>query len=280
MSEKERSRLSVNVLFANINPKEHIAWNRQWISKLTDSAYSYTTKDPVYETVRQYEEAGEISRKAIYDYTFAMRQCYDSGAQWIAIFEDDIIFADGWYLQTLRSLFDISKRIKDQTAQAEWIYLRLFNQERSTGWASRRIGGNHEFLISLGVAAAFCPMLLIGRKHSPKLRRHVDDHTLGVVFCLIIPSFVVLFFQAGKASLLPPSPGTYMQRYGCCSQGLVFPREIISTVIDYLHFREDGKIDVLINQLQIKENLDRYTLYPVQLQHVGESMPRIRDQLC
>lgn len=270
MTEKERSRLSLNVFFANTNPKDHQAWDRPWLNKLTDSAYSYDVRDPEFQTLRWLEETGNISKKAVHDYNFALQRCLDSGARWIAMFEDDIIFADGWYLQTLRSLFDIAHRIEAKLAKEEWMYLRLFNQERSTGWSSRRIGGNNEFLISLGIAIVLCPMLLFARKYSPQLQRHADDTALTALFGFIIPSMVVLFFLAGKASLLPHHSGTYMEKFGCCSQGLVFPREAVPNVINYLRYRGEGEIDVMINQLQYGLKMDRYTVYPVQLQHVGE----------
>lgn len=273
MSQNERARLKLNVMFANTKPRDHPAWGRRWTELLVDSVYHYTPSDPVYDTVRQYEETGDYSRKAIYDYIYALQQCYNTGAQWIAMFEDDVIFADGWYLQTLNSLLDISRRISSHTVSPNWMYLRLFNQEQLIGFQSKRIGGNHEFLISVGVAVLIFPLLLLARKRIRTLRHHVDNFTIMVIFLLAIPSFIVLFYQSGKASVMPPKPGTYLERFGCCSQGLVFPREVVHDVIGYLQFWEKGQIDLMIDHLANVMDYDRYTLYPIQLQHVGKQAP-------
>lgn len=86
---------------------------------------------------------------------------------------------------------------------------------------------------------------------------------------MAVPTFVVLFFQAGKASLLPPRPGVHKEAFGCCSQALVFPRDQVPRVRDYLTQRSSGQIDMMLDELAIHDSLDRYALYPVQAQHIG-----------
>ena len=156
--------------------------------------------------------------------------------------------------------------------------MRLFNQERSTGWSSHNIGGNNEHWISLAVGLPVLVGLLLIRHRSRSLRPHLDDWTLGVISLLVIPAFVILFFKAGKASLLPPAPGVIEESFGCCAQGLVFPRDRVPDLINYLRKRHAGQIDTLLDDLADQANLTKHALYPVQLQHVGTSMENSSPQ--
>jgi hypothetical protein len=52
------------------------------------------------------------------DYTYILDQCYLTRAPYIGIFEDDIIFADGWLAKTLRALHDI----EDQLKARNWLF--------------------------------------------------------------------------------------------------------------------------------------------------------------
>lgn len=93
------------------------------------------------------EDQQDFSTKAVYDYTYALKRCYDTRAAWIVIFEDDILLADGWFVKTLQGISDIQRLFA--ASSNDWLFLRLFNQERSTGWASSIPGQNHETLISI-----------------------------------------------------------------------------------------------------------------------------------
>jgi hypothetical protein len=113
--------------------------------------------------------------------------------------------------------------------------------------------------------------LLALRRRARAVRAHVDNWTLAVVCAVAVPAFVVLFFRAGKATMLPPAPGVVAEDFGCCSQGLVYPRAALPGLLRFLAGRADGQIDLLINDYARDEGLGRYALYPVQLQHVGPS---------
>ncbi|KAM0236312.1 hypothetical protein ACHAP5_009391 [Fusarium lateritium] len=93
----------------------------------------------------QLQKTQSYLEKGVFDYTYALQRCYDTGALYIGMFEDDIILADGWFIRTLRGLAGIPGSTQD------WLFMRLFNQERSIGWGSHEIGGNNEHWIILGV---------------------------------------------------------------------------------------------------------------------------------
>lgn len=71
-----------------------------------------------------------------------------------------------------------------------------------------------------------------------------------------------------------------MNRHGCCSQALLYPRERIPLVIDYLERRQrtfPQPVDSVIERLGNEMNMDRLAISPSQMQHVGASSYKDRQ---
>lgn len=62
-----------------------------------------------------------------------------------------------------------------------------------------------------------------------------------------------------------------MNRFGCCSQGFIFPRAIIPQLVERTKkaIDEDYYIDMLLERWADAEHLKRFVLVPSLLQHVG-----------
>lgn len=60
-----------------------------------------------------------------------------------------------------------------------------------------------------------------------------------------------------------------MNTSGCCTQGILFPREQINGLIGFLREKGHGQTDSMIEEYADKSGLTRYALAPPQLQHVG-----------
>ncbi|THX96150.1 hypothetical protein D6D03_08901 [Aureobasidium pullulans] len=74
--------------------------------------------------------------------------------------------------------------------------------------------------------------------------------------------------------MLPPHPGVRKEGFGCCAQGLVFLRAKAPRVVEHLNAKQSGQIDLMLDDLAKEDKLDRYALYPVQVQHIGQSSVR------
>ncbi|THZ18936.1 hypothetical protein D6C89_08015 [Aureobasidium pullulans] len=75
--------------------------------------------------------------------------------------------------------------------------------------------------------------------------------------------------------MLPPHPGVRKEGFGCCAQGLVFPRAKAPRVVEYLNAKQSGQIDLMLDDLAREDKLDRYALYPVQVQHIAHEAQAI-----
>jgi hypothetical protein len=269
MFPQERADIHVGVLFAHTNPEDHPSWRNPRLRSLVDEAFSYDMTLQNHTTIQDWEISHNYKRKGVFDYTHGLEYCLNTTTSpFIAIFEDDVIFAVGWLMYTLNNLTNLQMRLATQAN--DWLFLRLFNQERSIGWASRDIGGNHEFLITIIIAIPLVAIILLLRRRYPRTYRYLDYWTLAIVCLIIIPAFIVLFYQAGKASLFPPRPGIRDEAFGCCSQGLVFPRSAAFATVDMLKHRGSGQVDLILNDLADDQGLTRYAQYPVMMQHLGK----------
>ena len=268
LTEAERSALHVVAFFTNTDPAVHPTWHQPWLRSLLDEVFTYNVTKVEFNKLKRYETFQAVKPKGVFDYTYALQHCYDLGIEWIAVFEGDVIFAHGWFARTLNGLRQIETVLHKRPS--DWLFMRLFNQERSTGWSNRYVGGNNEHWISLGVAAVVAPMLVIWRRRSQLVKRNLDNWALVVICLVAIPSFVVLFFKAGKASMLPPSPGVKVEPFGCCSQAMIFNKEQIPPTIKFLRDKAEGQVDLMLNDRSRATGLARIALYPVQVQHIGE----------
>jgi hypothetical protein len=93
------------------------------------------------------------------DYIYVLRECLDkSDAPYIAIFEDDIIFAEAWLAKTINALAELRQRSQS------WLYLRLFYTETSLSWrASDDFWYGHQLLTFSLTMTAVLLLLLLGK---------------------------------------------------------------------------------------------------------------------
>ena len=288
LTAAERADLNLKVFFASAEPELHPSWNQPWLRSAIDEIYTYADvlSPDSLKHMHTLEKSGQdgMLEKSVTDYAIALRHCYDvTTSPYIAIFEDDILLADGWLVRSILGLKDVEREMARQGRAGEWLSMRLFNQERSIGWLSRKVGGNNEHWISLAISSVLGVFLLVIRRHSYRTRARLDNWSVAVICFIAVPSFVVLFFQCGKASLLPPSAGVKQEPFGCCAQGMIFPRAQIPGLIAFLQSRatdrplsdafaykeEVGKYDMLTRDYSRGTGLARWSLYPVQIQHLG-----------
>ena len=201
------------------------------------------------------------------DYVYLLNQCLQTGAPYIFILEDDVILADGWMIKTLSGLQDMSQDSK--LANGSWLYLRLFYTETSLSWSSSDFWYRNMPLAFFIVMSTGLASLLLIRRRWPKLRSYIDNWTIAATCLVIIPAFTALVFMIGKYSLLPLQGVVEMNGPGCCTQGLVFPRDEVKSLIEYLQKRKSGQTDSIIEDYAEETGLARLALAPQQLQHVG-----------
>lgn len=199
------------------------------------------------------------------DYIYVLKECLtQTDAPYIAVFEDDIIFADGWLVKTLDSLAELRQESRS------WLYLRLFYTETSLGWqASEDFWYGHKFLTFALVSGGVLLLLLLWKRACRPSNRKLDTWTMAVLVLVTAPAFTALVFMTGKYNISPLKGLERMDKYGCCTQALVFPRSQAQGLIDFLDARGSGQTDSLVEEYADEQGYERYALAPQVVQHVG-----------
>ncbi|KAJ3569275.1 hypothetical protein NPX13_g6139 [Xylaria arbuscula] len=302
MTHAERNAIHLKLFFADVPRPEtqHKSYATLAAADIADNIVTYPGSLPDKDKEKKLalleswskhrNDKSMVERKTLHDYAYALRQCIQTtDAPYIALFEDDIILADGWAARTLQNLHIIEDMMKDPRRHGpvrgrvepggpnSWLYLRMFNQERSFGWGGgygfRR---NNAHIISLAVSIPLLGLILLTRRYflPRSVARYIDGWVLLVTCGVAVPLLVWLFFASGKASLLGSPPGVYEEWFGCCSQALVFNRKHAQGLSDFLMAATTkpgrvGRGDMLPKDYAWDHGLARISAYPMLAQHLG-----------
>lgn len=194
--------------------------------------------------------------------------CSRTGAPYIAVFEDDIIIADGWLSKTLDALRKLKLRSSRPYA-SPWLYLRLFYTETQFMWEQEDFWyRNMPLAFGITMITSFA-ILNYGRWKLPEFGKHIDFLSTCVISLVVVPAFTGLLFMIGKYSLMPMKGVVEMNRHGCCTQALIFPRKQIPSLIANLEERNHGPTDWFIEEYADARNISRFAVAPPVSQHVG-----------
>jgi hypothetical protein len=161
LSALERAALSVNVLFANAaDPAVHPDYGAPWLSVVDHAAGYENVTDAELAELRALEQAQDFQRKGVLDYVYMLERCYrETRAPFIAVFEDDIVFAVDWLARTLLGLQHLATTPAHELAP--WLYLRLFYSETYMGWDSEADWWYGHLFVTLGLVSITTGVLLV-----------------------------------------------------------------------------------------------------------------------
>ncbi len=266
LSDAERAKIYLILFIAHTDPSVHPVYHEPWLKAVSNRVLTYDVSNTDSAQLRLFEENYHPRNKSMYDYGYLLSNCLKTGAEWITVVEDDVIARGGWYNLAMSSL----RKIQDQVGDANWLYMRMFYTEALLGWNSeewpRYLGWS--FLLFVVLLSA----LIGSRARLPLLRRHISNFHVAVICCCFLPAFISLYFMAGRVTMQPlPAGVRLMSRFGCCSQGFIFPRKIVPQVIERINkaIYEDYYIDMLLERYADTEDLARFAHFPSLLQHVG-----------
>ncbi|KAG8533074.1 uncharacterized protein KY384_001857 [Bacidia gigantensis] len=266
LSDSERAEIYLIIFIAHTDPAVHPIYNEPWARAVANKVLTYEVSEADLAQLHLFEDEHLPRNKSMYDYGYLLSSCSDTQARWIAIVEDDNIARAGWYRTARSSL----QEIQGQMSAAKWLYLRMFFTETLLGWNSeewpRYLGWSLLLFISL-------LYVLVGlRSRSVVLRWHLSNSEIVATCGTFLPAFIGLYFMAGRVTVQPQPPGVgLMPRFGCCSQGLIFPVEVVPSLIERIRqaMHEDYYIDMLFERFADTNHLARFAQFPSLLQHVG-----------
>jgi hypothetical protein len=184
--------------------------------------------------------------------------------------EDDVIASHSWLAKTTQSLRQIEKKsAKLSGPYSNWFYFRLFWYEPGMQWAKDASSWvpRMYFTIFLGTCVVLS-LLLLTRRYKGSAWWSPDGWTIMVLSFITTPAFIILFFMIGKDAIMP-TRGVFPMRWGCCTQALVFPRNQVPPLAQWIRERDKVSIDVMIERYADEKRLERLAIAPQLMQHVG-----------
>ncbi|KAF2114188.1 integral membrane protein [Lophiotrema nucula] len=275
LTPEERKEIYFVVFIAQTDPTVHPAYKEHWLEALTDDILVYDIPNEDLDRIKNMEkEAGLFREKGLFDYSFLLQACYEHETPYIAVFEDDIVAMDGWYYRTMKGL-ELAETQSALRGSPDFLYLRLFYTEEFLGWNSEE-WLTYAFWSILFIVVPTGVLLFLHNK-SAQLKR-IPPNRLIMFSTGVCLTIIVLFFSIGRATVLPLPVGVnYMPKYGCCSQGFVFPRQKALTMASYYTSRKTGFVDVLTEEYADQHNELRWAITPSVIQHVGRKSSKVDD---
>lgn len=282
LTSAERDLIHLTVFVPHTDPAIHPDFDDPWLRSLADLVLLYNSSKPDFEHAadleRQARQDFQIYRqKTLFDYAFLLKSCYDIGCPFIAMVEDDVVALDGWFHRTIAGL----KMAQDKTfalgkAMDDFLYLRLFYTEELHGWNSEDWRRYVSF--SMGSVLGLCALVWTLRHFNTMARSLITPGLARTICLLIVPWAIVMIFAAGKSTVFPLAPGVVpMNDYGCCAQGLLFPKHKAAGLIGWYRDAGIGFADDLTEQYAAKYKQQRWALVPSVLQHVGAKSSKPGD---
>ncbi|KAK0669500.1 hypothetical protein QBC41DRAFT_319794 [Cercophora samala] len=222
------------------------------------------------------------------DHSLLVETCMNTGADYFALVEDDIVASQDWFPRLEKGLKFVEGVVvssNNRDKKEEWLYLRLFYSELLMGWNSE------EWPTYLGwsctvYAAVLVSFLVLrskrwccfGRKRTARQgAADVSRYATAMFFGLWLPALIALWFLSGRVSTSRVNPFAWtshgvreMMNYGCCAQGLVFPKRQLPGVFKlmrYPPYRFPG--DMILEGYAGDHGLKKWALDPSVFQHVG-----------
>ncbi|KAI0165030.1 integral membrane protein [Xylariaceae sp. FL1272] len=265
LSPEERSRLHFVVFLAHVDQKQHEDYNQPWLLSMADTLSAYPNPDVAELMVNQ-----NHGTKSKFDYSLVMDECERTGAPYIMMLEDDVVFVEGWWPRVSKALETATSKTWS-AGYKDFLYLRLFYYEGLQGWDS--VYWRTYVAWSTFVTIAVASLSLYVRRRVPASRRYLTYSGLFLIVGVFTPLSIALYFIAGRNCVAPrPAGVNLMPDHACCGQGFVFPRDKVTDEL-LPSFRRHRwstiPTDSFIERHADNTGALRWALTPVVMQHIG-----------
>ncbi|RKU48497.1 hypothetical protein DL546_005622 [Coniochaeta pulveracea] len=286
LTPRDRASIHLVVLIADRPSEHHSAYGQPWLESIADEVLLYgeppkNANSSLYHTVPFNLVAGRQrgdgrTENMRLDHSLLVETCRNHGSQYFVLVEDDIIASRDWFSRLKKGLQYVEAKTKQ--TKKEWLYLRLFFSELYMGWNSEEWLAYSMHIFAIYAIALIVFLVARGRlAFLGGKSTHTYRYVTALAFGLWIPALIALYFIGGRVAVGRISPLGWtshgvreMPEYGCCAQGLLFPRRQLDGVFELLRNPPyDFPGDMILEGYAGDRGLKKWALDPSVFQHVG-----------
>ena len=277
LTQEERDDVYLIAFIPHTQPDVHPAYHEPWLRNVVNQVLVYDLPQAELDRIAELEKEKELHReKGLFDYTYLSKTCFATDTPYVAIVEDDVIAMDGWYLRTVGGLRRAERQSSLKKSPKDFLYLRLFYTEEFLDWNSEH-WLRHAFR-SIAFVTSSVGFMLWVRSRFPNSQLILTPYLSLAVCFVLVPWAVLLVFATGKVTVFPAPTGVNeMNNFGCCAQGLVYPRNKAHDLIAWFETSRIGFADMLSEQYANEHGEQRWALTPSVLQHIGAKSSKADD---
>jgi hypothetical protein len=267
----------MRVFIGNTDPTAHPLHGSPILSVVdyVTSAQEFANPN-ILSKLKYLEQHKTYTEKTAYDFSLAIEHCYlNSTAPYIALFEDDIVVAKGWFARTQLAIREAEAIATKK--QQKWLDMRLFNDASEIRWTAGKYGINvpncavYNSLWLLFLAGSTYFLLTQLRKTTAGTKM-LSEQAAKTISFFTVPIFFSAFVLSGYMSVMPRPDGVGIQQWGCCTQGEIFPRSQVPRLIAELRRRaKTTPADITLWLYAKEQRMLRVASDPPMLQHLGYS---------
>lgn len=236
-----------------------------------------------------------VREKEVFDFELVLKECFETGAEYVAMLEDDVLAMDGWMHRTLKALEEVEERVAGSYDGEECEFsssllldyvvdkslididlsLNLFSSETSLAHMNSGNRAAHIFwsLFLIGFLAA---TLYLTRRLAPHslIGRNVTPLATFWICGIVTPFLLALYFSAGQLALHPLPRSGIVEMHGrggeqAHSPGVIFPRHQVEELMKWFgEEKRGGSMAELVGEYAESKGLHQWTIVPSVLQHV------------
>lgn len=288
LTPEERAQIHFIFFVAHTDPQVHPVYQEAWTRTLPDTQLTYIGLPAAQMAeLRKWEQEKDYRSKGLFDYSHLLGACYErTSAPYVGILEGDVLAVRGWYsraiaaaehIDALDPADDVDASVADSgdSPTASWLYLRLFYTETYLGWNEEE-WPSYLFCSVLTFLVTTSSLIALRAIFPYALSRPLSNPNIALITLAFLPLSIALYFALGRSTIspLPQPPPAGLQKmpnFGCCSQGFIIPRRMVPFLRRRIEERVVDYIDMMMEAIAGKWGLERWTVNPSLLQHIGGS---------
>lgn len=106
LESTERQEIHFISFFADGEPNKHPAYHETWLRNVADSVLTHDQLETDLDYIKQLEKDVMHREKGLLDYRLLLDRCSGTGAEYVAVIEDDVISLRGWFPKLEQALVE------------------------------------------------------------------------------------------------------------------------------------------------------------------------------